>query len=780
MSLNLLKQEFFKAIAGHLAPNEWEIEEYLEPLIDLDAETRREIIRQVAVIWPVSHSLCYTFLDQVKVGLGCLHPSQLRDWVKAILDVYEEKGLKQSGVFMADVENNFLCRLRGETGLRFTEVVGRLLPYVRGLSGRALDLAPATETHTDTATIFVPAEITAFADNRDNFLLYKLLVTFQWGLIACNVFQDRCPHDFPELATAAPGREGSNEKLGLDRFLCLAADRRLLTALYQIFATVLVLNWLRDKFRGLMRDAGLLLEKFADRSAVATRLTARAKMIVAGNSWAVSGKCPLMMTPAEREIFSRLQQAGTRVASRELDPMAAALTIYDLMTELPGDYRPVPPHYIQGTLKPGKIAATRRRLREENRKRFIETLAGLLQTVKRMNIDKKKWFNGPEKSAIGPEADAAAAPTGRGAGREAETEAETVRSPLEFVQVADRTVKLPDSLRELAREITEDLGAIPARYVSSALQMAGRAAGLFTGPAPEEGEELSGPLVYDEWDFRRAGFRKNWCTLLCKELQPVTSTFMETTLEKHRGVLLRLKKEFEMLRLQERFARRQRQGNDIDFDATVDAWADSRAGLAPSENLFIRLQRDVRDIVVVFLVDMSSSTEGWVSKALKEALVLMSEALEVLGDRYAIYGFSGMRRLRSELYHIKHLEEGYTEEVKGRIAAIIPIDYTRMGPPIRHITELLGRVEARVRLLVTLSDGKPEDYDDYKGDYAVEDTRHALIEAKSAGIHSFCITIDKKAHDYIAHMYGEVNYTFIDDVNKLPLRIPEIYRSLTT
>jgi nitric oxide reductase NorD protein len=85
-----------------------------------------------------------------------------------------------------------------------------------------------------------------------------------------------------------------------------------------------------------------------------------------------------------------------------------------------------------------------------------------------------------------------------------------------------------------------------------------------------------------------------------------------------------------------------------------------------------------------------------------------------------------------------------------------------------------------VRLLITLSDGKPEDYDDYKGDYAIEDTRHALIEAKAAGIHPFCITIDREAQAYIPHMYGAVNYCFIDDVKRLPLRMPGIYRSLTT
>lgn len=103
-----------------------------------------------------------------------------------------------------------------------------------------------------------------------------------------------------------------------------------------------------------------------------------------------------------------------------------------------------------------------------------------------------------------------------------------------------------------------------------------------------------------------------------------------------------------------------------------------------------------------------------------------------------------------------------------------------MAPAIRHMTARFAEVDARIRLLVILSDGKPEDYDDYKGEYAIEDTRHALLEARSAGIHPFCITIDHHAHEYMAHMYGAANSIFLDDVRKLPARMPEIYRVLTS
>jgi nitric oxide reductase NorD protein len=103
-----------------------------------------------------------------------------------------------------------------------------------------------------------------------------------------------------------------------------------------------------------------------------------------------------------------------------------------------------------------------------------------------------------------------------------------------------------------------------------------------------------------------------------------------------------------------------------------------------------------------------------------------------------------------------------------------------MGVTIRHLSRLLNEVDARTRLLITLSDGKPDDYDNYRGTYGIEDTRQALIEAKREGIHPFCITIDTESRDYLTHMYGAVNFTVIDEVRQLPLKVSDIYRRLTT
>jgi nitric oxide reductase NorD protein len=181
------------------------------------------------------------------------------------------------------------------------------------------------------------------------------------------------------------------------------------------------------------------------------------------------------------------------------------------------------------------------------------------------------------------------------------------------------------------------------------------------------------------------------------------------------------------------------------------------------------------------MVDMSGSTKGWINQAEREALILLSAALETLGDRFAIYGFSGWTRKRCEVFPIKRFCDPYDDLAKGRICGIEARDYTRMGAPIRHLTGLLRAEDARIKLLITISDGKPDDYDpQYRGEYGIEDTRHALFEARLDGVHPFCITIDEQGPEYLPHMYGAANYVLVADVARLPAKVSEIYRRLTS
>ncbi|MGH8672166.1 MAG: nitric oxide reductase activation protein NorD, partial [Burkholderiales bacterium] len=335
----------------------------------------------------------------------------------------------------------------------------------------------------------------------------------------------------------------------------------------------------------------------------------------------------------------------------------------------------------------------------------------------------------------------------------------------------------------LMDSIIQDLGNIPEDYLVAAgdggYQVSvgddNKAADVWKGIYHEEGA-----FLYNEWDYNRKHYRKNWCVLRELDVHPGDESFIQTTLGKYSGQVMQLKRTFEALRGEEKLLKNQKNGDDIDLNALVEAYADMASGMEMTDRLFTKLHKLERNIAVMFMVDMSGSTKGWINDAEREALVLLCEALEVLGDRYAIYGFSGITRKRCELYRVKRFDEPYRTLVKQRIAGIIPQDYTRMGVVIRHLNRLLDAQEARTKLLITLSDGKPDDYDTYRGEYGIEDTRQALIEAKQRGIHPFCITIDNEARDYLPHMYGAVNYTVIDDVRKLPLKVADIYRRLTT
>lgn len=340
----------------------------------------------------------------------------------------------------------------------------------------------------------------------------------------------------------------------------------------------------------------------------------------------------------------------------------------------------------------------------------------------------------------------------------------------------------PEHVAQLLDSILQDLGEIPDDY----LQAAGNSdqTPAADDESPDDGKAIadddSGAHLYKEWDHKRRHYRKDWCALRELDVAPVDSGFVENTLTRYRPQVAQLKRTFEMLRDEDRLLKRQATGDDIDFDALVAGYVDLKSGMELPERLLTRRHKAGRDLAALFMVDMSGSTKGWINDAERESLVMLCEALEVLGDRYAIYGFSGVTRKRCEIFRVKRFDEPYDSKVKQRIAGITPQDYTRMGVAIRHLTKLLNEVDARTRLLVTLSDGKPDDYSDhYRGEYGIEDTRQALIEAHHTGIKPFCITIDHEARDYLPHLYGPVNWTLVDNVERLPLKVADIYRRLT-
>jgi len=343
---------------------------------------------------------------------------------------------------------------------------------------------------------------------------------------------------------------------------------------------------------------------------------------------------------------------------------------------------------------------------------------------------------------------------------------------------ADLTA-LPAPAQAAARSLQQDLGDIPPEV----LQAAGPGAW-----SPVDG--VDDPIVasctvqpdafYDEWDYRRASWRRDWCHLYEMKAPVGDHEWVDDVRRRHAHLIRSIRRRFEALRGEDKPQRRQFEGEEIDLDAQVEARADRKGGSEPSPRLFIHRRRVERSLAVMFMVDMSGSTKGWVNDAERESLVLLCEAIEALGDRYAIYGFSGWTRTHCDIYPVKRFEDRYDAGTRSRIAGIEAKDYTRMGVAVRHLCGLLARQNTRHKLLVTLSDGRPDDYgDEYRGRYGIEDTRRALLEARERGVRSYCVTIDRHGADYLPQLYGPAHYSVIDDARKLPQKIAEIYRKLT-
>ena len=342
----------------------------------------------------------------------------------------------------------------------------------------------------------------------------------------------------------------------------------------------------------------------------------------------------------------------------------------------------------------------------------------------------------------------------------------------------------PENVEQLLESIYQDLGEIPDDYLQPNYDGKYNADEVSKNdtkePRNEDDENTeTSEFLYNEWDHSRGSYRKNWCHLYEKTITSPKNNFAELTLQKHSGILKHLNRTFEALKEEDKRQKKQPYGDDIDLDAYIECYSDYVKGNEISDCLFTKLKKVNRNIAVMFMIDMSGSTSGWINEMEKAALILLCESLEILGDRYAIYGFSGRTRNVCELYRIKKFDEPYTKDVSNRIGGIEPCEYTRMGVTIRHLTKLLTEIDAKTKILLTLSDGKPDDLDGYRGAYGIEDTRMSLVEARFLGIHPYCITIDKEAMDYLPHMYGAANFAVVDQVDQLPYKVSDIYRRIT-
>ncbi len=304
----------------------------------------------------------------------------------------------------------------------------------------------------------------------------------------------------------------------------------------------------------------------------------------------------------------------------------------------------------------------------------------------------------------------------------------------------------------------------------------------------QETEARSGTatIAYPEWDYRIGAYRTPGAHVHCLEAQPGSQQWVERTLALHRPLLDAIRRRFDLLRAQRVHLRRRLDGEEIDVDACVRAWSDFRAGLPLAQSLYQSLRPARRDLAILLLVDVSGSTDGWISAhrrvidVEREAVLLVCIALDGMGDRYSVHAFSGEGPSGVTVRAIKRFDERYDTRIAQRIAALEPEHYTRAGAALRHATALLMREPAAHRLLLLLSDGKPNDVDRYDGRYGVEDMRQAVVEAKSQGVFPFCLTIDRQAAAYLPAIFGNGHYALLSRPEALPAALVGWLRRLAT
>ena len=307
----------------------------------------------------------------------------------------------------------------------------------------------------------------------------------------------------------------------------------------------------------------------------------------------------------------------------------------------------------------------------------------------------------------------------------------------------------------------------------------------------EEQELLEGRFRYPEWDYAIQDMRPNWTQVLECSIQPNPSgmQFAEEVSLTYAMEMKRIKRLFQMIVTGQRTVQKGvSDGDTLEFDKWMASRIDRMLKQQPSENLYARTVFNHRDPAVAFLVDLSSSTNEITSEAKpildveKAALLLMAEALNGLGDPFAIYGWSGFGREQVVFYTAKAFNEPWSNQTRAKVGGLKWKLENRDGAAIRHAVAKMSTWKHAQKILIILSDGKPLDSgsSQYYDAYAQADTKQALQSARTAGVTPFCVTIDPYGQDYLVDMYGANRFMTIEDLSLFPEKLARLYANLTT
>jgi len=698
-----------------------------------------EIVEEIAERSTIAAVECF---KASPLALRAASLGQFRDWARRGLEKTSENSRRVQAYYSLESKASQEALFKIEGGLTLDSVAHTLRLYVEGLTGRSLHIAslasiPDEAKIGDGSTIYLPSVVAEFEDERENFRLFKVLAAHGAGQIEFLTFS----HDAPETVAALDEIRAAFQQRGdmsetpdtaeLDaqgaNFLHVLAqfpNTDLATRLFTTIENGRIDFLLRTVYRGIRRDLDFVRRRLIERRPNVEDIPAELlpfellfQLAICGGATSEAVRSyPTVVRELDRILGTYVFREDATVA----DSLIATRHVYEFFVEQPSqsDAQSDETGESGGEMQGDEASLAEADAEQSGKRQQIE-----------VRDDPFSLWNSGQQQDISPDQDI----FNRLHGPE---------SPEQDLEKGDRA------------------------------------------------------FYYDEWDRELADYRTRWCRIIERGGARGSRAFVELVRSRYAGVISSIRYQFQLMRPENlRRIRGEIDGEDYDLQAVIDYALDKRSTGLIDDRLYTRKLRRERDVAVSFLLDMSSSTARTITRypnhpytqpgqriidIEKEGLVLMSEALEAVGDAYSMQGFTSEGRRNVKFYVIKDFSEGYSAEVERRIGGISYQNNTRLGAAIRHATTRLARQDARTKLLIVLSDGRPYDHDYGDSRYAREDTRVALKQARIEGITPFCITIDRESEDQLRDMYGEVGYTIIDDVLSLPERLPGIYSRLTT
>ena len=735
-------------------------------------------IQELARVIKVDIELGEVFLEGLMRGLNLLTGANLHCFVTKSLERYQQDPLM--GIRFLSLSSALAVEICSglQVAVPLSQVQHRLNRYVQASTGLTIGVKPLSEAplagerlnaqapliFSNGNAIYLPDELDIFDHQQDNVRLYFHLAKLEAGLYEFGTFEfdlekalARCSgaSAVGGICCAADFQTGGSDTSELDRFLQCFPDKDLAAALFTIYEHGRVAKLMALHYPGLVKRLLPVLQNEAERlycgkgdDDLLLALYAR-----------ISFNQRLLGRHSRRADFQQwIEEAATRFEtefnrSSDVETSAKLVSLsYDATAFLLEAGKGLPEEKPTQLYPPfGRFLKTD--LIRDCHRPYAALAASAAEKLKTMGI-------------------------------------RVFRSDLRKKMIQnDGTISMQD-VADILRETGKDDQPDKLADFGNPDDLLDAGASFFT----EEGDAACAPVSgergnafrYPEWDCRLEDYMQNHVQVRDRTYPETAGTFYEDTLQRHWGLVKRMRYAFELMKPEGLSILRQWvEGDQFDYRALLDFAIDRKTGKLPSDRLYIKRVKQQRDVAVLILVDLSRSTSSKASGASatvldieKQAIVLLSEALTVVGDRFAIAGFSGTGRLGVDYLRIKEFSEPMIGGLKKRINALAPQRSTRMGAAIRHAASELEKVAAAVRVMMTLGDGFPNDVG-YKDAYAIADTRKAVQEAYAKHIHFKAITVNIAGDPKLDELYGHLNHNVISDIMELPDKLLSIYSAMT-